>query len=54
MENTAISAITTAMSGLLEMSGTIVTTIVSNPVLCLSFAGGFVFLAIGIVKKIRG
>ena len=50
---TGMDAIITAVGDVLELSGTILTTITSNPILTFCFAAGFVGIGISIVKRLK-
>lgn len=45
--------LTGAITALLGLAETFITTILANPVLALFFAGGVVGIVIGIVKKLK-
>lgn len=53
MEATGMTAITSAVSELMTLASTMLTTITSNAILCALFAAGFVSIAIGIVRKLK-
>lgn len=50
---TNMDAIITAVGEVLELSGTILTTITSNPILTFCFATGFVGIGISVVKRLK-
>ena len=50
---TAMEGLTGAITQLLELAGTFITTILANPVLALFFAAGMVGIVVGIVKKLK-
>ena len=50
---TGMDAIITAVGSVLELSGTILTTITSNPILTFCFASGFVGIGISVVKRLK-
>ena len=52
-EATGMEAITTGVSSLMTMAGTMLTFVTGNPVLCAIFASGFVGIAVGIIRKFR-
>ena len=49
---TGMEGLTGAITSLLDLAGTFITTILANPVLALFFAAGVVGIVIGIVKKL--
>lgn len=48
-----MEAITTAVGQVMDLAGTMLTEITSNPILTLFFAAGLVPIAIGIVKRLK-
>lgn len=50
---TGMEGLTGAITSLLDLAGTFITTILANPVLALFFAAGVVSIVIGIVKKLK-
>lgn len=51
--STNMTALTSAISTVLELAGTVLNTILANPVLALFFALGIVGLIIGVVSKLK-
>ena len=50
---TGMETIIAAVSDVLELSGTILTTITSNPILTFIFASSFVGIGVGVFAKLR-
>lgn len=50
---TGMEAVTTAVGSVLEMTGTILTTITANPVLTTMLAFSFVSAGIAVFKKLK-
>lgn len=48
-----METLTTSMSTMLEMAGTVITTILANPVLAFFFCAGVLGIIIGVVKKLK-
>ena len=48
-----MEGLTAAVTQMLELAGTFITTILANPVLALFFAAGLVGTVIGVVKKLK-
>ena len=54
MENVAsIETLTTSMTNMLTMAGTVINTILANPVLAFFFCAGVAGVIIGVVKKLK-
>lgn len=47
-----MESITTAVSSVLDLVGTMLTEITTNPLLCVIFASGFVGLALTVLRKV--
>ena len=50
---TGTQVVITAVSDVLSLSGTILNTITSNPILTFIFASGFVGIGIGVFAKLK-
>ena len=50
---TGMDAIITAVGSVLELSGTILNTITTNPILTFIFATGFVGIGVGVFAKLK-
>ena len=50
---TGMDAIITAVGSVLELSGTILNTITTNPILTFIFATGFVGIGVGVVRMLK-
>lgn len=50
---TGMDVIITAVSDVLELSGTILNTITTNPILTFIFASSFVGIGVGVFAKLR-
>lgn len=48
-----MEGLTTAVTALMDLAGTFITTILANPVLALFFAAGLVGTVIGIVSQLK-
>ena len=48
-----METITTNMSTMLEMAGTVITTILANPVLAFFFCAGVLGTVVGVVRKLK-
>ena len=48
-----METLTSNMTTMLEMAGTVITTILANPVLAFFFCAGVVGIVIGVVKKLK-
>lgn len=46
-------AVTSGVSNLMTIVNTMITTIVSNEILCALFVSGFVYIGIGIVRRLK-
>lgn len=54
MEGTnSIEVLTTSMSSMLSMAGTVIETILANPVLAFFFSAGVIGIVIGVVRKLK-
>ena len=49
----AMDTVITAVSDVLDLSGTILTTITTNPILTFIFATGFVGIGIGVFRMLK-
>lgn len=47
-----MEAITTAISSVMDIVGSMLTAITSNTLLCVIFASGFVGLALSVLRKV--
>lgn len=52
-EATGGSGMTEAISSLMEVATSVLTTVTGNPTLMVFFCAGLVFTAIGVVKKLK-
>lgn len=52
-EVTSMENLNTAIGQILEMVGTVLTTVLGNPVLALLFAFGIVGAVIGVLKRLK-
>lgn len=52
-ETTGASGMTEAVSSLMDVASTVLTTITGNPTLMVFFCAGLVFTAIGVVRKLK-
>lgn len=52
-ESTGFTAVTTGVSNLMTVVGTVLNTITGEPILAALFAAGFVGIAIGIVRGLK-
>lgn len=50
---TGMDTVITAVGQVLELSGTILTTITSNPILTFCFASGFVGIGVSVVRRLK-
>ena len=50
---TGMDTVITAVGQVLELSGTILTTITSNSILTFCFASGFVGIGISVVRRLK-
>jgi len=48
-----METLTTNMSTMLTMAGTVITTILENPVLAFFFCAGVLGIVVGVVKKLK-
>lgn len=48
-----MEGLTTAITSVLDLSGTVLSTILANPVLALFFAVGMVGMIIGVVSQLK-
>lgn len=52
-EATGVSGMTDAISSLMGVATSVLTTVTGNPILMVFFCAGLVFTAIGVVKKLK-
>ena len=50
---TGMENLTSAISTLMEMAGTMLTTVLDNPVLAICFGAGFVGIIAGVVHTVK-
>lgn len=50
---TGATTMTEAISSLMDVASTVLTTITENPVLMVFFCSGLIFTAIGVVRKLK-
>jgi hypothetical protein len=48
-----METLTSNMTTMLEMAGTVITTILANPVLAFFFCAGVLGMVVGVVKKLK-
>ena len=48
-----METLTGNMTTMLEMAGTVITTILANPVLAFFFCAGVLGMVVGVVKKLK-